>query len=105
MSDGHRKLAVALVADAVQVLRTDPPSATPPRSRGEHEGWRQKWKKWERERRRDVEFFGSRRAAVWCELAGLEVDAVRSRLEAERLLYDPAERIPVDMSGRSLVHG
>lgn len=73
----ERKLATDLLADAIRILR-DPPQAIP---------GSKLWKQWLHEREREIEFFENpRKSAFWCEAAGLDWDAVVSRLRAQGLL-------------------
>lgn len=96
-----RRLAADLILDAVQTLRTPPPTSRPAKDRVT---WRRRWITWAKHRIRDVEFFRDEaRSGPWCEAAGLDYDAVLERLEAEGALYDPRTRFPTDTKGRCLI--
>lgn len=98
----YRKLAADLLSDAVSVLRDSPPPAKRPSGMTRTE-WNRRWEQWERERMRDLSFFGDpNRSAVWCEAAGVDYDAVVGRLEDEGALYDPRDRFPMDLGGKEL---
>lgn len=101
----YRRLAQSLLRDAYDVLCKNPPPATPPKGVASKREWRKKWERWEYERQRELRFFADpSRSAPWCEMAGVDYDATVSRLERDGLLYDPKDRFPLDMGGRSLIH-
>lgn len=102
----YRRLAVALIQDAIITLKTPPPTAKRPPAGERRKAWVTRWEAWERSRMRDLAFFrDGKRAAPWCEAAGLDYGAVMARLEDEGLLYDSKDRFPIDVRGRSLLYG
>lgn len=99
----YRKLAADLLSDTVSVLRQPPPPSRPPSNRSRAE-WVRSWEVWEQERMRDLRFIRDpERSASWCEAAGVDYDAVVSRLEDEGSLYDPKDRFPLALGGREIV--
>jgi hypothetical protein len=71
----HRKLAAALMAGCVDVLKVPRPKS------------RQAVVSWNRARRDEIAFITEPRAsAFWCEAAGVDYDAVLSRLKKLDLL-------------------
>lgn len=82
----YRALAVAVVANCVLGLKTGPdkPMMWCPRSLSK-EGRRARWAA---QRADDIAFFNQPHpmAAVWCETAGYDLDAVRSQLVRRKLL-------------------
>lgn len=101
----YRRLAACLLRDAYDVLCKNPPPSKPPKGAASRREWRKKWERWEYERQRELRFFAEpSRSAPWCEMAGVSYDATVSRLEREGLLYDPKDRFPTDLGGRSIVH-
>jgi len=94
-SQGYRNVAATLLRDAAWVLRRPPPNSTPPDGKDARRAWVVQWRYWIRERKRDVGFFKNPwRSAMWCEAAGLDYEAVLSRLSAEGLLYDASDVLP-----------
>jgi len=94
-----------MIEDLIKCLKLEPPEPEPPKIPEEHKrdrrksaailsGWCQRWEQWEAERLRDLRWLGRSGSIVWFEVAGLDREAVISKLEAQGLLYDAASRFP-----------
>ena len=118
----ERTLAIALLADALRVLKSRPPSIIPsvleeppdvkstepptrewarkwhrwavglsPRNeKAARRAWERAWREWYHGVVREIEFFSSpSKSNLWCEVAGYDQEAVRSRLAAQGYLTRP----------------
>lgn len=101
---GYRKLASAVLEDCVRSLGADPPSPRRPPEGMDRIVWVRRWERWEAGRLRELRFLGNPISATWCELAGVDRDAMVSQLDKRGLMYDAADRFPVDACGRSLLY-
>ena len=73
--DRYQRLAAMLLKDSLRVLATKPPKQKKKRER------------WQQAHDVEIAFWNTpRKAARWCELVGLDYDAIVSRLRRRALL-------------------
>lgn len=79
----ERRLAIDLVADAIRILEAPVPEHPNPKKLALLK------RDWLQDRAREIAFFSNpRKSAFWCEAAGLDWEAVVSRLRSRGLFYD-----------------
>jgi hypothetical protein len=94
----ERALAIALLSGGLQVLKVPPPPFNAPVGEEKKKRWLASWRGWVWNRIPEIDFFTKpQKSAVWCEVAGYDQDAIKSKLAHRGDLSYPS--FPAELVG------